>query len=174
MQNTCSQSGNDSTWFLKKKIIFQNWYVALETPSRPPPFMPNTILNFHFDYWHPSLTVTPCLKLVLPQVICFLWGLWFFLGFCLVKCSACGPKILVFCGKSCAELRDNLPPSFKEKSAKCDFSFSLLKIWLYCFMFAQLFTAYTHSIRRGVKNGYFTTVRLTVRRGGGSPPRCWP
>ena len=40
-----------------KKIIFQNRYVALETPSRPPlsPFMANAILNFHFDYWHPSL-----------------------------------------------------------------------------------------------------------------------
>ena len=39
-----------------KKIIFQNRYVALETPSRPPPpFMVNTILNFHFDYRHPSL-----------------------------------------------------------------------------------------------------------------------
>ena len=33
-----------------KKIIFQNRYVALETPSRPPSFMANTILNFHFDY----------------------------------------------------------------------------------------------------------------------------
>ena len=30
--------------------------MALKTPSRPlPPFMANTILNFHFDYWHPSL-----------------------------------------------------------------------------------------------------------------------
>ena len=38
-----------------KKIIFQNRYVALETPSRPPPFMANTILNFHFDYWNTSL-----------------------------------------------------------------------------------------------------------------------
>ena len=38
-----------------KKIIFQNRYVALETPSRPLPFMANTILNFHFDYLHPSL-----------------------------------------------------------------------------------------------------------------------
>ena len=28
-----------------KKIIFQNSYVALETPSGPPPFMANTILN---------------------------------------------------------------------------------------------------------------------------------
>ena len=34
-----------------KKIIFQNRYVALETPS-----MENTILNFHFDYPHPSLS----------------------------------------------------------------------------------------------------------------------
>ena len=41
-----------------KKIIFQNRYVALETPSRPPPpFMANTILNFHFDYWNTSLSV---------------------------------------------------------------------------------------------------------------------
>ena len=31
MQNTFSQSGNDSKWFLTK-IIFQNRYVALETP----------------------------------------------------------------------------------------------------------------------------------------------
>ena len=41
-----------------KKIIFQNRYVALEAPSRPPPpFMAKTILNFHFDYWNPSLRV---------------------------------------------------------------------------------------------------------------------
>ena len=39
-----------------KKIIFQNRYVALETPSRPPPFMANTILNFHFDYLNNSLS----------------------------------------------------------------------------------------------------------------------
>ena len=39
-----------------KKIIFQNRYVALETPSRPPPpFMANAILNFHFDFLKPSL-----------------------------------------------------------------------------------------------------------------------
>ena len=57
MQNTFSQSGNDSKWFLKN-IIFQNRYVALETPSRPPPFMANAILNFHFDYWHTSLRHT--------------------------------------------------------------------------------------------------------------------
>ena len=57
MQNTFSQSGNDSKWFLTK-IIFQNRYVALETPSRPrPPFIANAILNFHFDYWHPSLII---------------------------------------------------------------------------------------------------------------------
>ena len=40
-----------------KKIIFQNRYVALETPSRPPPpFMANAFLNFHFDFLHTSLT----------------------------------------------------------------------------------------------------------------------
>ena len=57
MQNTFSQSGNDSKWFLTK-IIFQNSLMANETPSRPPPppFMANTILNFHFDYLHPSLS----------------------------------------------------------------------------------------------------------------------
>ena len=33
-----------------KKIIFQNRYVALESPRDPPPFMANTILNFNFDY----------------------------------------------------------------------------------------------------------------------------
>ena len=30
--------------------------MALETPSRPPPFMANAILNFHFDYLTPSLS----------------------------------------------------------------------------------------------------------------------
>ena len=35
-----------------KKIIFQNRYVKLETP----PFMEKNILNFHFDYFHPSLS----------------------------------------------------------------------------------------------------------------------
>ena len=38
-----------------QKIIFQNRYVALETPSRSPPFMAKTILNFHFDYLITSL-----------------------------------------------------------------------------------------------------------------------
>ena len=38
-----------------QKNHFQNRYMALETPSRPPPFMANTILNFHFDYPQPSL-----------------------------------------------------------------------------------------------------------------------
>ena len=38
-----------------KKITLQNRYVELETP---PPFMANTILNFHFDYWNPSLRLT--------------------------------------------------------------------------------------------------------------------
>ena len=46
-----------------KKIIFQNRYVALETPSRPPPpFMANTILNFHFDCLNPSL-----IEILVPQ-----------------------------------------------------------------------------------------------------------
>jgi len=40
-----------------KKIIFQNRYVALETPSRPLPFMAKAILNFHFDYLNPSLII---------------------------------------------------------------------------------------------------------------------
>ena len=39
-----------------KKIIFQNRYVALETPSRPPPFMAKASLNFYLDYLTPSLT----------------------------------------------------------------------------------------------------------------------
>ena len=28
-------------------------------PQDPPPFMANTILNFHFDYLNPSLIDTP-------------------------------------------------------------------------------------------------------------------
>ena len=41
--------------------------MANETPSRPPPFMANAILNFHFDYLHTSLskstkTISFCVK----------------------------------------------------------------------------------------------------------------
>ena len=61
MQNTFSQLGNDSKWFLKKSF-FQNRYVALETPSRPPPLIANAILNFHFDYLNPSLSVFPAVR----------------------------------------------------------------------------------------------------------------
>ena len=60
MRNTFSQSGNDSKWLLKN-IIFQNRYMALETP---PPFMAKTILNFHFDYLIPSLMQSKCHYLV--------------------------------------------------------------------------------------------------------------
>ena len=63
MQNTFSQSGNDSKWFLTK-IIFQNRYMALKPGlDPPPPFMANAILNFHFDYLNPSLTESLCLLL---------------------------------------------------------------------------------------------------------------
>ena len=39
-----------------KKLIVQNTYVELETPT--PPFMEKSILNFHFDYWIISLSAT--------------------------------------------------------------------------------------------------------------------
>ena len=51
MQNTFSQSGNDSKWFLK--IIFQNRYVELKTP---PLHGKKNTLNLHFDYWNSSLS----------------------------------------------------------------------------------------------------------------------
>ena len=54
-----------------KKIIFQNSLMANETPSRPPPFMANAILNFHFDFLHPSLRyvgIELLRPLRLPQV----------------------------------------------------------------------------------------------------------
>ena len=60
MQNTFSQSGNDSKWFLKK-TIFQNRYVELETP---PPFMEKTILNFHFDDLNTCLSSLLALELI--------------------------------------------------------------------------------------------------------------
>ena len=50
-----------------QKIIFQNRYVALETPSRPPPFIANAILNFHFDFPHPSLTSFDCVLILHPH-----------------------------------------------------------------------------------------------------------
>ena len=52
MQNTFSQSGNDSKWFLTKSI-FQNTYVALETPPRPPPLHGKCHLKFPFWLFEP-------------------------------------------------------------------------------------------------------------------------
>ena len=54
MQNTFSQSGNDSKWFLKKSFFkIGMWHSR--PPRAPPPFMANAILNFHFDFLNPSL-----------------------------------------------------------------------------------------------------------------------
>ena len=54
MQNTFSQSGNDSKWFLKKSFFkIGKWHPR--PPRDPPPFMANAILNFHFDYLTTSL-----------------------------------------------------------------------------------------------------------------------
>ena len=52
MQNTFSLSGNDSKWF-KKKIIFQNRYMALETPSTPRRDPPPLHGKYHlkFPFW---------------------------------------------------------------------------------------------------------------------------
>merc|ERR1712209_68790 len=59
VQNTFSQSGNDSKWFLKKSFFkIGMWH--LRPPRDPPPFMANAILNFHFDYWHTSLNFIQC------------------------------------------------------------------------------------------------------------------
>ena len=57
MQNTFLQSGNDSKWF-SKKSFFRIGMWHLRPPRDPPPFMAKTILNFHFDYWNPSLINT--------------------------------------------------------------------------------------------------------------------
>ena len=51
--------------FFFKKIICQNRYVELETP---PPFMAKTILNFHFDYWNPSLTYSSSVHIESEQL----------------------------------------------------------------------------------------------------------
>ena len=44
MQNTFSQSGNDSKWFSKKSFFRIGMW------NSRPPFMEKNILNFHFDY----------------------------------------------------------------------------------------------------------------------------
>ena len=72
MQNTFSQSGNDSKWFLKKSFFkIGKWQTR---PSRdPPPFMANAILNFHFDYLTTSLSCQH--KTFLLQIWQYI-GLW--------------------------------------------------------------------------------------------------
>ena len=60
MQNTFSQSGNDSKWF-SKKSFFRIGMWHSRPPRDPPPFMANTILNFHFDYLNTSLTFSASL-----------------------------------------------------------------------------------------------------------------
>ena len=66
-----------------KEIIFQNRYVELETPL----FMEKNILNFHFDYLHPSLRyyVELFCKDKLSNSLCSLYILPSPLGFCPVR-----------------------------------------------------------------------------------------
>ena len=69
MQNTFSQSGNDSKWFLKKSFFkIGMWHSR--PPRDRPPFMANVILNFHFDYWHPSLTHGPRMDVICYSEVC--------------------------------------------------------------------------------------------------------
>ena len=51
MQNTFSQSGNDSICFLKKSFF----RIGMWNSRPPPPSWKKNILNFHFDYLPPSL-----------------------------------------------------------------------------------------------------------------------
>ena len=60
MQNTFSQSGNDSEWFLKKSFFKIGMWHSRPPRDPPLPFMANAILNFHVDYWHTSLSSSPC------------------------------------------------------------------------------------------------------------------
>ena len=41
---------------LKKNHFSEEVFGTRAPLETPPPFMANTILNFHFDYPHPSLT----------------------------------------------------------------------------------------------------------------------
>ena len=59
-----------------KKIIFQNRYVALET-GLDPPFMANAILNFHFDFLHPSLIMRKLLQFLCGVTKEFYELFWF-------------------------------------------------------------------------------------------------
>ena len=54
MQNTFSQSGNDSKWF-SKKSFFRKGMWHWRPPWDPPPLHGKYHLKFHFDYLNPSL-----------------------------------------------------------------------------------------------------------------------
>ena len=107
MQNTFSQSGNDSKWFLKKSFFkIGKWHSR--PPRDPPPFMANAILNFHFDYLTPSLNIFLCR---LPgetsfsnfQVEKFLQSFW---QYCVWKChSNTSFQTKSFFATSCARFR---------------------------------------------------------------------
>ena len=56
MQNTFSQSGNASKWFLKKSFFRIGIWDSRPLRDPPPPIHGKTILNFHFDYLTPSLS----------------------------------------------------------------------------------------------------------------------
>ena len=88
MQNTFSQSGNDSKWFLTK-IIFQNRYVALETPWRTPPLHGKCHLKFpfwfsaHLPYESTQALGIPYVTFqrVIHQILCDIVGVFYIVGF---------------------------------------------------------------------------------------------
>ena len=93
VQNTFSQSGNDSKWFLTK-IIFQNRYVALETPSRPTPLHGKCHLKFPFWFFEsvPKLWSTLLLVRAGPAT-CSLGGIFIFI-FLLSVFARARPRLL--------------------------------------------------------------------------------
>ena len=63
VQNTFWQSGSDSRWFLN------NYFSKYLNGTRDPPHMEKSILNFHYDYWNPSLKTLQELRMLFCRTL---------------------------------------------------------------------------------------------------------
>ena len=124
-------------------------------PRTPPPFMANTILNFHFDYWNPSLrwyspgrrwrvssstTFPRCSKPRTP--VCSLWSRWVsssrvsrFLALLDTQREKCRPNFNNNFYHRTRRRGTNCPPDHRMENTLAKGPVSQGQMWSDCFVF---------------------------------------
>ena len=159
--------------------------------STPPPFMANTILNFHFDYWNPSLrwyspgrrwrvssstTFPRCSKPRTP--VCSLWSRWVssfrvsrFLALLDTQREKCRPNFNNNFYHRTRRRGTNCPPDHRMENTLAKGPASRGQMWSDCFVFKSAadqcghidFSFLKSSRRKRGQNAFWTQLFLQIR-----------